>query len=177
MSETVHLIECDPQHHRDAIGDILNEAIAHSTALWDYAPRSGADMAGWFAAHRRRREPVVGAVDGEGRLLGFATYGPFRDRPANKYAVEHSIYVHRDHRGRGIGAQLLVALVAAAQARHFRLMVGAIEAGNEASIRLHEAHGFTHAGTIKDAGFKFGRWMDLAFYQRILPGPAQPVDG
>ncbi|NEL81389.1 MAG: N-acetyltransferase, partial [Xanthomonas perforans] len=83
-----------------------------------------------------------------------------------KYSVEHSIYVHRDHRGKGLGRILLQALIAAAQERGVHVLVGGIDASNQASIALHEQFGFTHAGTVREAGFKFGRWLDLAFYQR-----------
>ena len=121
--------------------------------------------------------PVVGCVDDEGRLLGFASYGSFRAWPAYKYSVEHSVYVHKDHRGRGIARLLMEQLLEEAAARDVHVMVGGIDATNAASIALHEKLGFTYAGTIRQAGFKFGRWLDLAFYQKTLPTPLQPVDG
>ncbi|MHB8766428.1 MAG: GNAT family N-acetyltransferase, partial [Deferrisomatales bacterium] len=110
-------------------------------------------------------------------LLGFATYGVFRAWPAYKYSVEHSVYVHPSHRGRGLGRVLLAALVARARAQGVHVLVGGIDADNRASRALHEALGFSHAGTIRQAGFKFGRWLDLAFYQLVLDTPAHPVDG
>ena len=72
---------------------------------------------------------------------------------------------------------LLEAIVAAAVRQDYHVMVGGIDASNAVSIRLHERLGFTHCGTVAQAGFKFGRWLDLAFYQRILATPAAPVDG
>jgi L-amino acid N-acyltransferase len=90
--------------------------------------------------------------------------------------VEHSVYVHKDHRGRGFGRTVLKELIARATAQDYHLMIGGIEAGNTASIALHESLGFQHAGTIRQAGYKFGRWLDLAFYQLILPTPATPSD-
>jgi L-amino acid N-acyltransferase YncA len=68
-------------------------------------------------------------------------------------------------------------IIAAAGQQDYHVMVGGIDAENSVSIRLHEAFGFTHCGTVKQAGFKFGRWLDLAFYQLILRTPAVPVDG
>ena len=120
---------------------------------------------------------MLGAEDEEGRLLGFASYGPFRAWPAYKYTVEHSVYVHRDHRGKGVGRALLERLIARAGEQDLHVLVGGIDVENRASIALHEGLGFVHAGTIRHAGFKFGRWLDLAFYERILETPARPADG
>jgi len=91
--------------------------------------------------------------------------------------VEHSVYVHADHRGRGLGRVVMEALVEAAKARGVHAMIGGIDASNAASIALHRRLGFRHAGTLPQVGFKFGRWLDLAFFQRLLETPAAPVDG
>ncbi|QJD69065.1 N-acetyltransferase [Xanthomonas campestris pv. badrii] len=172
----MRLIDCSQARHASAILDIFNEAIAHSTALYDYRPRPPESMVGWFATKRAGGFPVIGVEDADGTLMGFASYGTFRAWPAFKYSVEHSIYVHRDHRGKGLGRVLLQALITAAEARGVHVLVGGIDASNQASIALHEQFGFTHAGTVREAGFKFGRWLDLAFYQRILATPAEPHD-
>lgn len=134
-------------------------------------------MAGWFAAKTAGRFPVLGAVADDGRLLGFASYGSFRAWPAYKYSVEHSVYVHRDHRGTGIGAELMRRLIAVAAEQGYHTLVGGIDVDNAGSIALHQRLGFVHAGTIRHAGFEFGRWLDLAFYQRLLDTPVDPVDG
>jgi phosphinothricin acetyltransferase len=109
--------------------------------------------------------------------LGFGSYGMFRERPAYKYTVEHSIYVDTRFRGQGIGRRLLEAVIEAAGKQDYHVMVGGIDASNTLSIKLHESLGFTHCGTVQQAGFKFGRWLDLALYQKILATPATPVDG
>ncbi|OZI77812.1 GNAT family N-acetyltransferase [Bordetella genomosp. 12] len=175
--EDVRLIECTEAEHAAAILDILNDAIVNSTALYDYVPRPPSAMTAWFAAKRAGGFPVLGAVDAQGRLLAFASWGTFRAFPANKYTVEHSVYVQRDQRGRGLGALLLRALIARAQQAQLHVMVGCIDASNAGSIALHEKLGFTHSGTLPQVGFKFGRWLDAAFYQRILPTPQEPRDG
>lgn len=171
------LVHCTHDRHADAILDVFNDAIVNSTALFDYAPRTQASMVAWFEAKAAGRFPVLGLEDDTGRLLGFASYGGFRAWPAYKYTVEHSVYVHRDHRGRGIGRVLMRALIDAARGQDVHVMVGGIEAANTASIALHASLGFAHAGTVREAGFKFGRWLDLAFYQLVLDTPAQPRDG
>lgn len=173
----MHLIRCTHAAHAQSILDILNEAIIHSTALYDYVPRPIEAMDAWFATKRAADFPVIGAVDDDGVLLGFASYGIFRERPAYKYSVEHSVYVHSDQRGRGIGVALMQALIAEARARGVHVMVGGIDVGNRASIAMHERLGFVHAGTIREAGFKFGCWLDLGFWQLVLDTPVDPVDG
>ncbi|ATA55230.1 GNAT family N-acetyltransferase [Variovorax boronicumulans] len=173
----MRLIACTEEAHSGAILAILNEAIVNSTALYDYKPRTPENMVTWFAAKRAGGFPVIGAVDDNGKLLGFASYGTFRAFPAYKYTVEHSVYVDAAHRGEGLGRTLMEAIMAEAIAREVHVMVGAIDASNAGSIALHERLGFTHAGTVQQAGFKFGRWLDVAFYQRILATPLNPVDG
>ncbi|HYJ40624.1 MAG TPA: GNAT family N-acetyltransferase [Steroidobacteraceae bacterium] len=171
------LIDCEPGRHSAPILAIFNEAIANSTALYDYRPRTADSMAGWFEAKARGRYPVIGIEDEAGTLVGFGSYGPFRAWPAYKYTVEHSIYIDTRFRGQGHGRVLLEAIIAAAVKQDYHVMVGGIDASNAVSIRLHESLGFTHCGTVQQAGFKFGRWLDLAFYQRILATPVAPVDG
>jgi phosphinothricin acetyltransferase len=171
-------IQCDYQRHALAILAIFNDAIANSTALYDYKPRTMEMMAAWFEAKSKGKYPVIGAVQGDaGELMGFASYGPFRAWPAYKYTVEHSVYVDARFRGRGIGKRLMKEIIAAAQGQNYHTMVGVIDSSNMVSIRLHEAFGFECCGTVRQAGFKFGRWLDVLFYQLILPTPSQPTDG
>ncbi len=170
------LVNCE-RRHSDAILGIFNEAIANSTALYDYQLRTPQDMVNWFEGKARKNYPVIGLENTVGELLGFATYGQFRERPAYKYTVEHSVYVDTRFRGQGAGRQLLEAIIAAAGQQDYHVMVGGIDASNAVSIKLHESLGFTACGIVKQAGFKFGRWLDLAFYQLILPTPASPMDG
>ncbi|WP_115718842.1 GNAT family N-acetyltransferase [Gallaecimonas mangrovi] len=170
------LIQCQLASEGEAILAIFNDAILHTTALYDYKARTWDDMAQWFAEKEKKQYPVLGVVNDNKQLMGFASYGPFRPRPANKYAIEHSLYVHPDHRGKGLGKVLLAAIIDNAIEQQYHLLVGGIDADNSGSIALHEKFGFEHAGTIKDAAFKFGRWLDLAFYQKILPTPFTPVE-
>jgi len=170
------IVSCD-ERHADRILEILNEAIVNTTALYDYKPRAPETMASWFEAKRAGNYPVLGAVSDCNELLGFASYGPFRHFPAYKYTVEHSVYVDAKHCGRGIGGRLMQELIAHARAQEYHVLVGAIDSANAASIALHKRMGFEHAGTVRQAGFKFGRWLDLDLYQLILDTPARPVDG
>jgi L-amino acid N-acyltransferase YncA len=171
------IVACDHATHGAAILAILNDAILTSTALFDYRPRSPESMVDWFRAKELLRFPVLGATSDDGTLLGFATYGTFRGWPAYKYTIEHSVYVHREQRRKGIARALMTRLIAVAEEQDYHVMVAGIDATNAASIALHEQLGFVHAGTIQHAGFKFGRWLDLAFYELRLHTPAAPVDG
>jgi L-amino acid N-acyltransferase YncA len=172
----MRLIDCTRAHAGEILA-ILNEAIVNSTALWDYEPRPLESMNTWFAVKEAGRLPVIGAVDETGTLLGFASYGTFRAWPAYRYSVEHSVYVHKDHRGLGLGRTLLAAIVARAREQDYHNIVAGIEASNDASRRLHLEMGFQPCGTIRQAGYKFGRWLDLEFYQLLLDTPSQPGEG
>ena len=158
-----------------AVLAIYNDAILHTTAIYRYTTVTLEERREWFRAHRQAGYPLL-AAEQAGRVVGFATYGPFRPYPAYKYTVEHSVYVAGDCRGQGIGRRLMEELLRAAE-HSYAVMVAGIDSENTGSIRLHERLGFECAGTIPRAGFKFGRWLDLVFYQRTLTGPDRPVDG
>ncbi len=169
-------IECDIDQ-LEAIRAIFNEAIETSTALYDYQPRSQETMQAWWAAKKAGGYPVIGVLGDTGDLMGFASYGPFRAFPAYKYTVEHSVYVDRHYRGRGLGRQLLERAILSAESQGYHAMIGVIDAENQASIALHENLGFQRCGEMREVGFKFGRWLNLVIYQKLLNGPVAPVDG
>jgi phosphinothricin acetyltransferase len=159
-----------------AILDIYNEAIVNTTAVYHYEPQTLDNRLQWFSDKRESGWPVI-VLEERGRVAGFATYGPFRAWPAYKYTIEHSVYVHRDCRGRGFGEALLRELIRLAEASGYATFVAGIDATNESSIELHRKLGFAYSGTVRRAGFKFGRWLDLVFYQLDLAGPEYPTDG
>jgi phosphinothricin acetyltransferase len=172
----MNLIRCD-QAYSGQILDIFNDAILNSTALYEYKPRTLATMTTWFENKTRGNFPVIGLVTDHGELIGFGSYGTFRAFPGYKYTVEHSVYVAANHRGRGAGKILLQEIIRHARKQNYHVLVGVIDAQNSASIKLHKGLGFQHAGTIKQGGFKFGRWLDVDFYQLTLETPAKPIDG
>jgi phosphinothricin acetyltransferase len=173
----MNLVTCTFDRHAPAILAIFNDAIVNSTALYEYESRTMGTMRAWFDAKEKGNFPVLGLEDESGKLMGFASYGTFRAYPGFKYSVEHSVYVDSRFRGRGVGRRLLSEITEAAKSQQYHMMIGGIDAENAASIALHQSLGFTHCASIKQAGFKFGRWLDLEFYQLLLPTPECPVDG
>ena len=137
--EGATLVDCALERHADQILAIFNDAIATSTALYDYKPRPRESMDTWFQTKQKGGFPVIGFENAAGELMGFASYGTFRAWPAYKYSVEHSVYVDGRHRGLGLGEALMRALIARARARDVHVLVGGIDAANQGSIRLHES--------------------------------------
>ncbi len=154
---------------------IHNDAVLTTTAIFHYAPQTLDEREAWFEARRSGGWPVVAVADaGTDQVLAYGTYGPFRAWPAYKYSVEHSVYVHKDARGRGLGRMALVALVDAAEAGGYHTMIAGVVADNAASLALHRSLGFVDVACFREVGFKFGRWLDLCFLQKMLRGPADP---
>jgi L-amino acid N-acyltransferase len=165
------VIRCG-EEHLEAIRGIYNHEILHTTALYEYEPRSVETMVSWWAVKHAAGLPVLGIELDPGVLAGFASWGPFRPFPAYLHTVEHSVYVDARFRGRGVGRALVAALIDEARRRDLHAMVGVIDATNAASIALHRRLGFTHGGTLREVGFKFGRWLDVEFWQLLLATPS-----
>ena len=146
---------------------IYNDLIATSTAIYSCVPVTLEERRQWWQARRAQGAPVLVARDAGG-VAGFATFGDIRAWPGYRFTVEHSVHVRADGRGQGIGSQLLRALFPRAAALGKHVMIGGVDAGNAAAIRFHERLGFTRAGTLREVGHKFDRWLDLVFLQRAI---------
>jgi L-amino acid N-acyltransferase YncA len=116
---------------------------------------------------RQHRLPHLVATF-RGEVVGYAYVVQFRKRPAYRFAVKHSIYIHHQHQARGIGRLLLRELVDACAAAGFRQMIGYIDADNTASLGLHEKFGFVRVGLLPGVAYRFGRWADTVMVQRSL---------
>jgi len=156
--------------------EIYNEAIVHTTAVYHYFPLTLEEKTEWYRKLISAGFPVL-VCEMEGKVAGYASFGVYRDKPGYKYTVENSIFVHPDFRRRGFGQSLMKVLIREAEKMEMAVMVGCIDADNRESILLHEKLGFTFSGVIHRAGFKFGRYLDAAFYQLDLRGPEHPVEG
>ena len=153
-----------------AITAIFNEAVANSNAIWTEKQDSNAERLAWMTARQALGYPVLVAADGP-VVLGYGTFGDFRAFPGYRYSVEHSVYIHADHRGRGLGRIIMDELIAAATALGKHVMIAGIDGGNPASLRLHAGMGFVEVARMPEVGRKFGRWLDLVFVQRFLDEP------
>ncbi|NLS73538.1 N-acetyltransferase family protein [Bradyrhizobium brasilense] len=149
---------------------IFNEAVANSNAIWTEKQDSEAERLAWMTARQALGYPVLVAVEGT-TVLGYGTFGDFRAFPGYRYSVEHSVYIHADHRGRGLGRIIVDELIAAATALGKHVMIAGIDGGNLASLRLHARAGFVEVARMPEVGRKFGRWLDLVFMQRQLDAP------
>jgi L-amino acid N-acyltransferase len=150
---------------------IYNDVIATSTAVYTSEPATLAERRTWFSGRRAHGFPVLVAVEG-GEVLGFASFGEWRGAwPGYRYTVEHSVHVRGDARGRGVGRALVAALFPAALALGKHVMIGGIDAANDASIRFHARLGFERVACFREVGHKFGRWLDLIFMHRFLDAP------
>jgi len=159
-----------------AILEIYNDAILNTTAIYAYEPHDIEERKQWYDERKEKGHPVL-VYEEDNKITGFATFEQFRSYPAFKYSLEHSVYVHKDYRKRGIGIRLMKQLIKSANELGYAIMVAAIDSENTGSIELHKKLGFEYAGTIKKSGFKFGKWLDLVFYELKLKGPEKPVEG
>ena len=151
-----------------AILEIYNDAVANTTAIWNDNLVDLDNRQAWFAARMERGFPVL-VAERDGAVAGYASYGDWRAFEGFRHTVEHSVYVHRDARGGGIGRELMRALIDRASAGDIHVMVACIEAGNTASISLHAALGFREVGSFHEVGTKFGRWLDLTCMELKVP--------
>jgi len=154
----------------EQIRQIYNTEVTGSTVTFDLRPRTEADQRAWLERRSGPHAAVV-ATDGD-TVLGFGSLSPYRERPAYNTSVEDSVYVHRDHRGLGVGRAVLAELVATATSHGFHTVIARITGGHEASIGLHAALGFDMVGTERQVGRKFGRWLDVVIMQLMLEDPA-----
>jgi len=150
-----------------AILEIHNDAIRTTTAIWDEHEVELDDRLGWFDARQAAGLPVL-VAELDGSVVGFASYGPWRPKTGYRFTVENSVYIHPDHRGRGAANALMPVLIERAEADDVHSIVAGIEASNAASIALHEKFGFRRVALLPEVGFKFGRWLDLAYLQLSL---------
>ncbi|VDC30271.1 GNAT family N-acetyltransferase [Pseudogemmobacter humi] len=156
-----------------AIAAICNHAVRHTTAIWNDTLVDEANRRDWLMARQAAGFPVL-VADLGGEVAGYASYGPWRAFDGYRLTVEHSVYVGEAFRGRGHARALMQALIARARAAGLHVMVAGIEAGNAASVALHQSLGFTGDQVMREVGQKFGRWLDLRFMELRLDERPSP---
>jgi L-amino acid N-acyltransferase YncA len=146
---------------------IYEHHVQRGLGAYDMEPVHPADIKRRRKTMLKRRLPhIVAELDGT--IVGYAYAVPFRKRPAYRYTVKHSIYVHQDHLHAGVGRRLLPALIEACAEAGYRQMIAYIDAANMPSMQLHEAYDFRQVGMLPSVGFKFGGWTDTILMQRAL---------
>ncbi len=162
-----------------AVAAIYGHHVLHGLGTFEEVPPTDAEIGERMAAVLALGLPYLLAEDEVGRVVGFAYAGPFRSRAAYRYTAEDSVYVHPDFIGRGVGRQLLRAVIDACETIGLRQLVAVIgDSGNAGSRGLHAALGFTETGIGRAVGYKHGRWVDIVWMQRALGrGAAAPPDG
>jgi L-amino acid N-acyltransferase YncA len=151
-----------------AITAIYEHAVRYGTATFELIPPDVAEMTRRYHALMDGGFPYLVAADG-GTVLGYAYAGSYRARPAYRFSVENSVYLDPAAQGRGVGTELLLALIKECEQRGYRQMVAVIgDSANLASIGVHKRTGFQMVGTLQNVGLKFGRWLDTVLMQRAL---------
>lgn len=149
-----------------ALAEIYNPYVTDTTITFEEQPLRAEEMASRVVTVTTAHPWLVWEEDG--RVLGYAYASVWRARPAYRHSTETAIYLAPDSRGRGLGTQLYRALLADLRQRGFHLVLGGLALPNEASVRLHERLGFQQAGRFHEAEFKFGRWIDVGFWELLL---------
>lgn len=158
-----------------AIMEIYNEQVLHGVATFDTEPvDTPAKQSAWLAKHPPERYPVLVAEEDE-RVIGWASLSRWSERCAYDRSAEVSEYVHKDHRGRGVGSELLRELIARARVIGLGVLLARITGESAASLRMHADHGFTRVGTMRRVGQKFGRILDVEVMDLQLDGGAPPA--
>lgn len=150
-----------------AINEIYNHYVLHSTCTYDEEPTTAAEREVWFLGHGPQH-PITVAEAGGGEIAGWASLSPFRTRPAYRRTVENSVYVRHDRQRQGIGHALLADSVERAKALGHHSIIAAIDGEQAASVSIHQRLGFEQVALLKQVGFKFDRWLDVVYLQKIL---------
>jgi phosphinothricin acetyltransferase len=157
----------------EQITAIYNEVLTHSTAIYNDRPATVEERIAWWRSRIAQGFPVLAAADGA-RITGFATFGDFRAWPGYRFTVEGTVHIHSDWRGKGVGTDLLKAILAHARRLDKHVMIAGVDSENVASLRFLERFGFERAGQLREVGYKFDRFLDLVFLQYWITPPEKP---
>ena len=148
------------------INNIYNHYVANSTCTYQMEAERMEDRVKWFAAHGEKHPVTV--VEVEGKVVGWGSLSPFHRRAAYQNSVENSIYIHHEHRRKGLGAAILADQIRRAREIGHRTILALIDSDQAGSVGLHLKFGFAKVAHLKQVGFKFNRWLDTALMQCLL---------
>ena len=166
---SISIVDAD-ETRLPGITSIFNHAVRETFSIWSETETTVEVRRGWLQARQSAGFPVIVAIDtaSPDQILGYGSFGLFRDFPGYAKTVEHSVYVAPAEQRRGVGRAILAELVARARAKGLEAMVGGIDSANAGSIALHEQAGFEIQGNLKGVGHKFGKRLDLVFMVKAL---------
>lgn len=150
----------------EAINEIYNECVLNTTATFHDQPVTSAERLAWWRELEGKFTVLV--AESNGQILGWANLGPYNGRCAYRFTLESSVYLRPDARGHGLGTAIMTELLSRAAATDCHSVLAGISAEMTASVRLHERLGFREVGRLKEVGYKFGRWIDVIYTQRML---------
>ncbi len=152
----------------EALLEIYNYEVVKGVSTLDINPRTIEQWTEWFENHNIKNHPLI-VSEQNGVITGYASLSSYRAKEAYASTVELSIYIHPQHRGKGIGSVLMSEIINMAKDDPtVHTVVSVITSGNAASERLHEKFGFTFSGKIKEVGVKFGKYLDISNYYLIV---------
>lgn len=147
--------------------DVINYNILNTNSLYDYNTRTLEQQRAILEDKTLKNFPVI-VAEFKGKVVGFGMFSEFRFREANKFTVEHSVYVLDKMAGKGIGKLVLSQLIQIAKSQGYHTMIGVVDSENQSSINFHEKFGFKTVGVIKESAYKFDQWLDTVFLQLML---------
>jgi phosphinothricin acetyltransferase len=152
----------------EAINQIYNYFVLHSTCTYQTQPETMEARRAWFEAHGPRH-PIVALEESDGGgVVGWGSLSPFHRRAAYGWTVENSVYVHHSMHRKGMGRAILARLIELAREAGHHSIIGLIDAEQAPSVALHRAMGFEQVAFLKEVGFKFGRWLHVIYMQRMV---------
>jgi L-amino acid N-acyltransferase YncA len=162
-----HIIRTAKLADLPAITEIYNEAIRSSVSTMDTVEHTVAERRYWFDIHTGPHPLIV--AESEGVIAGWASLSQWSNRPAYSLTAEGSVFIHADYRSKGIGKLLLTELLALGKSSGLHVVVARIATVNEVSLKMCRGLGFTDVGVMKEAGFKFGKYIDISVLQYLYP--------
>jgi len=150
----------------EAINAIYNHYVFHSTCTYQTEASTIEERQAWFAAHGPEYPVTVGQHDSQ--VMAWGSLSRFHARAAYRPTVENSVYVRHDLLGQGIGRQMLADLITRAQALRFHSIIAGVSADQAPSVKLHERAGFVKVAHLREVGYKFNRWLDVIYLQKML---------
>lgn len=160
------IIRIARENDRAAIDAIYAHYVRTSTCTYAEDVEPDAERAAWFAAHGPAHPVTV--LEEDGVVLGWGSLSPWKSRSGYRHSVELSVYLRPESCGQGLGRRVLTDLVERARALGYHAIIGGVSADQAASIRLHESLGFTRVAHFRETGRKFGRWLDVVYYEKLL---------